>query len=359
MNRIGMWGAWVSLVLGVLPAYAGEVIIGTPAVEDNRVTFPISLQGDVAGGVSALDFRFNYDSSMFRPVSVGAGEAALNADKRIEWNVRTPGECIVVMMGMNQTPCQTGKVAEIVLQRTGPSDQGNYRFEVTRPTLSSAEGDIIRAEGSQETVSFPAAGGTSGSETEGKTPGDGTAKPGESAAQRGDSENRSPGSSRTPNSPGWPNAAGRNSSDPGRAAGVQPGAGGQRREPRRTLRGVFDKDRLAAIDKIRAQLPTPEGAPKAETTEESMPAIAPVAAVQPGSPSDSASGKSSTAKGHNRDTSGGTVESSKQNLTTARPPDTVGESPATWRVPRAWAFLGGISAVALAVLLVARARWFT
>ncbi len=154
MNRRAIIGMMIPMLMNAAPISAGTLQIGAPTVEDRRVTFPIMLEGDVAGGVSALDFRFNYDAVMFEPVSVMAGPVALEADKRVEWNVRTPGECIVVMMGMNQSLCQSGELAHVVLQRVSESGQGECRFAITRPTLSSYEGKVIAARGSSETMAF-------------------------------------------------------------------------------------------------------------------------------------------------------------------------------------------------------------
>jgi len=132
------------------PSVAGTLRIGTPTVEEQRVAFPVYLEGDVGDGVSALDFRLTYDAAVFKPVAVAAGPAATDADKRVEWNVRTPGECIVVMMGMNQTACRSGEVSRVVFQRTESARNGAYEFAVTSPTLSSLDGQPIAVEGTAE-----------------------------------------------------------------------------------------------------------------------------------------------------------------------------------------------------------------
>ncbi|HEO71605.1 MAG TPA: hypothetical protein ENN80_10105 [Candidatus Hydrogenedentes bacterium] len=134
-------------------AWCGVLQIGAPDVDDARVTVPIVLEGAIDNGVAALDFRLAYDPAAFKPVSVEAGTAALDADKRVEWNVRNPGECIVVMMGMNQVPCHTGEVARVAFQRIGGAGGAQHQeVAVTRPTFSSFDGKLIPAEGSRKSL---------------------------------------------------------------------------------------------------------------------------------------------------------------------------------------------------------------
>lgn len=148
------------LMLSAANALAGTVQIGDPTVESRWVTFPIRLEGDVGNGVSAMDFRVTYDPSLFRPTAVSAGSAAMEANKRVEWNVSAPGECVVVVMGMNQSVLQGGDVAKVQLQRIGEASGNATALGISNPTLSSLQGKSIPAEGSQATVKMPADPGT-------------------------------------------------------------------------------------------------------------------------------------------------------------------------------------------------------
>ena len=125
-------------------AFAGGTLqITDVKVEGTQVTIPVVLGGDGAGSVSALDFRLNYNPEVLRPLSASAGAAALGADKRVMANMSAPGEYIVVMMGMNQTTCSAGEVAQVVMERVSDSQNANWGLGITRPTLSSLDGSVI------------------------------------------------------------------------------------------------------------------------------------------------------------------------------------------------------------------------
>lgn len=135
-------------MLALMSAMAGAVgtlQIGEATVEDDKVIIPVILGGEVGDGVAALDFRLNYDAEALRPISALPGSAALGADKRVMGNSIKPGEYIVVMMEMNQTTCGLGEVARIVMQRTSDSQDGDWGLGITRPTLASLEGTVIRS----------------------------------------------------------------------------------------------------------------------------------------------------------------------------------------------------------------------
>lgn len=121
----------------------GTLQLGEATVEDNQVVFPVILGGDVGRGVSAMDFRLNYDPTVLAPVSAVAGPAAIDAGKSVMANVRRPGEYVVVMMGMNQTTCTSGEVVTIIMQRIGESQDTGWDVNLVRPTLSSLEGNPI------------------------------------------------------------------------------------------------------------------------------------------------------------------------------------------------------------------------
>ena len=141
------------LVLWTLAASAGSLQIGEPTVESELVTFPVTLSGDVGQGVSAIDFRLRYDPAVLEPVEVGAGSAASSADKLVQSNVPKPGECVVVVMGMNQTTVNGGEVARITMKRTGKA-QGSSAVSVARTTLAASDGKVIPSEGGERLLAF-------------------------------------------------------------------------------------------------------------------------------------------------------------------------------------------------------------
>lgn len=142
MNRL--------MLLGFLLATAtaqgsGTLQLGEPIVEQDRITIPVVLGGDLSGGVSAMDFRFRYNPKAVQPVSVVAGTAAQSADKRVMSNLRTPGEYAVVMMGFNQTACGPGEAIRIVLQRLQGPDQ-KWDLSLSDPAMSSVDGRLIESQ---------------------------------------------------------------------------------------------------------------------------------------------------------------------------------------------------------------------
>lgn len=124
----------------------GTLAIGEMTVEGDRVIVPVVLGGDVQSGVSALDFRLQYDPSQYRPLAAEAGAAAVQADKRVMANLSNPGEYIVVMMGMNQKTCAPGEVARVVFERLPGESQASPDLGIARPTLSSVDGDVIESQ---------------------------------------------------------------------------------------------------------------------------------------------------------------------------------------------------------------------
>lgn len=140
MNRLMLLG----FLLATATASAGTLQLGEPTVENDRITVPVLLGGDLSGGVGAMDFRFRYNAEALQPVSVAPGAAAASADKRVMSNMEAPGEYAVVMMGFNQAACGPGEAVRIVLQRLHSSDQ-NWELELVEPTLSSIDGHMIES----------------------------------------------------------------------------------------------------------------------------------------------------------------------------------------------------------------------
>ena len=103
-----------------------------------------------------MDFRVNYDPSVLRPISAGAGSAATDADKRVMANETASGEYVVVMMGMNQTTFTSGEVARIVMERTPGANPSQWKLGLSRPTLSGTDGTIIDSAVASYTPNVPA-----------------------------------------------------------------------------------------------------------------------------------------------------------------------------------------------------------
>ena len=270
MNCMAAIGMLIPVLTGAAPALGGVLEISTPIVEETRLTFPVILGGDVGDGVSALDFRFNYDPSMFRLLLVSEGPAVIEADKRIEWSVPIPGECIVVMMGMNRTLCQPGELAQVVLQRVAEPGAGEYEFAVNQPTFASSDGKVISAEGSRETVSFA-------DEQDVPTDGIGAAEPATDtgAAQTSEDDGQRPETAPETFSPPELIDVARGPPAPPLTAERPSGLGRDNasRAPTvdRQAQGGLDPQRLAAVDGLRNGLPRPgpkEGAARPGEPEE-------------------------------------------------------------------------------------------
>ncbi len=120
----------------------GTLQIGQIKVEGDQVTIPVLLGGDVGAGVAAMDFRFTYNPEVLQPLTAVAGSAAAQAQKRVLANMGAPGEYVVVMMGMNQTTCNSGEVVNVVLRKT-PGAGENLGLGLSRATLSAADGSPI------------------------------------------------------------------------------------------------------------------------------------------------------------------------------------------------------------------------
>jgi hypothetical protein len=120
----------------------GTLQIGQVKVEGDQVTIPVLLGGDVGAGVAAMDFRFTYNPEVLQPLTAVAGSAAAQAQKRVLANMGAPGEYVVVMMGMNQTTCNSGEVVNVVLRKT-PGAGENLGLGLSRATLSAADGSPI------------------------------------------------------------------------------------------------------------------------------------------------------------------------------------------------------------------------
>jgi hypothetical protein len=142
MNRLMLLGF---LLATATAQSSGTLQLGKPTVEQDRITVPVMIGGDLSGGVSAMDFRFRYNPEALQPVSVVAGTAAQTADKRVMSNQRTPGEYAVVMMGFNQSSCGPGEAIRIVFQRLQGADR-KWDLSLSDPTMSTVDGRLIESQ---------------------------------------------------------------------------------------------------------------------------------------------------------------------------------------------------------------------
>ena len=140
--------------VGACIALAGTVQVGTPAINGSDVTVPVVLQGDVGAGVAAMDFRLNYDPAVLQPIGFIAGTAAVDARKTVQANVVAPGECVVVLFGMNQSVIQTGEVVTVSMKKVGEAASGQSQIAISQTTMASFQGQEIASQGSTGTVDF-------------------------------------------------------------------------------------------------------------------------------------------------------------------------------------------------------------
>lgn len=130
---------------------AGVLLPGTPRVEDTQYVIPVVLSGS-ADGVAALDFRVQYDPQVFEPVTISTGAAAAAAQKQVTGNTPSPGDYIVVMMGLNQTTVSQGEIARLVFRQVGEAEEGVSRLTVLDTTLATWDGTELPSEGGTRVV---------------------------------------------------------------------------------------------------------------------------------------------------------------------------------------------------------------
>ncbi len=125
---------------------------GPVTVNDNQVSMPIVLAGDTVGQVSALNFKLNFNPDALQAVSVRPGIAATSADKRVMANISASGTYTVVLIGMNQTTCRSGEIAEVVFERLKGAPSSSWALGISELTLSSPDGTPIEGEAVQPSV---------------------------------------------------------------------------------------------------------------------------------------------------------------------------------------------------------------
>lgn len=113
----------IGLILFALAfiAEAGTLRIGKPEIDEDTVTVPVMLAGDVGEGVAALNFDFNYDPSALEPQAVNAGKTPQQLGKEVLTNIRKPGVYRVLMAGLNSSVLTSGEIVNIVFKRKGDS----------------------------------------------------------------------------------------------------------------------------------------------------------------------------------------------------------------------------------------------
>ncbi|MCP4641825.1 MAG: hypothetical protein GY851_15385 [bacterium] len=150
---IRQWIALTILAVGVaVISDAGTLQITSPSVNNQLVTIPVHVDGDVADGVAALDFLLNYDPSVLEVVGVTPGTAATAAGKMVHGAPTNPGQYVVVMMGMNQSAVKVGEVVNVALRQVGNPDNNQSELSITRTTFASLDAVEIPSEGSAATL---------------------------------------------------------------------------------------------------------------------------------------------------------------------------------------------------------------
>jgi hypothetical protein len=153
------------IALVVSQAQSGTLQIGEPLVQDGRYVFPVHLDGG-EGQVTALDFRFDYDPTVFSPIAAAGGAMAVQAGKVVNANMTAPGNYRVVMMGLNQTPVGQGEVARITMQRLGENSVPYSDLGIGDPTLATGNGSQLSADGGARRVELDGEQTDNGSETD-------------------------------------------------------------------------------------------------------------------------------------------------------------------------------------------------
>lgn len=142
-------------------AQNGVLRFGAVTVQGDVMRVPVSLEGDLGDGVSAMDFRIFYDPDVFEPISVQPGPAAQAADKLVQANVIGPGEYIVLMFGMNQSTLGSGEAVQVAMRVLNEPSAGQTELRIANTTMSLPNATDIPSHGTATTVWF--SGGVPGS----------------------------------------------------------------------------------------------------------------------------------------------------------------------------------------------------
>ncbi len=133
----------------------GALRLGQASIAGDTVTIPVTLQGDVGTGVSAIGFELNYDPSVFEPVAAQPGTAATTADKDVQANMTEPGSYRVLMVGFNTNTLTDGEVARITLSRVGDPPSGRSEVRISNTSMSTADPVMeIPSTGSTGAIAF-------------------------------------------------------------------------------------------------------------------------------------------------------------------------------------------------------------
>ncbi len=148
------WNIFVVAMVCVSTASADGVLQfgNSRAGQNSRLTLPISIGGDVAGGVASLDFELTYDPQSVRVVGVEPGAASRQTGKQVQWHETEPGHMNVVVMGFNQETLQRGEVVQLTVEPIGDSE--GSRIHVANSNFASTAGDLIPSRGSTASVKW-------------------------------------------------------------------------------------------------------------------------------------------------------------------------------------------------------------
>lgn len=150
---MGLCSSFAFLVLSPLIfGQTGVLQLGAPHRSGDTVSVPVRLEGAVSAGVSAMDFRLNYDPAVLQPVGIETGAAASAARKLVQANVATPGEYVVLMFGMNQDTITNGDIANINMRVVDAAAAGESRISIKDTTLSGVDATGLASAGSEATV---------------------------------------------------------------------------------------------------------------------------------------------------------------------------------------------------------------
>jgi len=127
------------LMMFFMPILQADTLhVGKPIISGTNYTFPIYLDS-ASADVAVMDFRFNYDPEVFRPVEAQTGAQADFSNKIVNANQSSPGEYIVVLWGPNQNTLNSGEVARIVLEHTG-YESDNTQLAIAGLTMADPYG---------------------------------------------------------------------------------------------------------------------------------------------------------------------------------------------------------------------------
>jgi hypothetical protein len=124
------------------------------AQAEDFIVLPVSLQGGLGLGISALDFWLLYDPGVLEVLEVNAGPAMQETNKLVQSNLIQPGELAVICMGLNQNHIPDGVIVEVVARLVETPPDGHTEVAIENTTLASSQGQWIPSDGSSAVIEF-------------------------------------------------------------------------------------------------------------------------------------------------------------------------------------------------------------